>query len=121
MPKEASNHFGERLFPFAKAVAYSDPTLPFEQMEDLPPEIRNAVICAHGKLTPNYQYIMELRKIKEQTKKHQEDYMKSVTEAERKTSTLKRGMKYATIVMIGHLFDTQIFNKCINLFEQNEI
>ena len=30
MPKEASNHFGERLFPFAKAVAYSDPTRPFD-------------------------------------------------------------------------------------------
>lgn len=48
MPKEASNHFGEKLFPFAKAVASSDPTKPYEEMNDLPPEIKKAVICAHG-------------------------------------------------------------------------
>jgi len=31
MPKEASNHFGEQLMPFVKAVAFSNPSLPFEQ------------------------------------------------------------------------------------------
>lgn len=31
MPKEASNHFGERLFPFVEAVVDSDPTKPFEE------------------------------------------------------------------------------------------
>ena len=30
MPKEASNHFGQKLKPFLKAVAYSNPDLPFE-------------------------------------------------------------------------------------------
>lgn len=32
MPKEASNHFGERLMPFVVAVANSDQTLPFDKM-----------------------------------------------------------------------------------------
>jgi len=31
MPKEASNHFGEKLFPFAKAVVNSDPTCPLRR------------------------------------------------------------------------------------------
>jgi alpha-aminoadipic semialdehyde synthase len=31
MPKEASNHFGEKLMPFVKAIVNSDPTLPFDQ------------------------------------------------------------------------------------------
>ena len=48
MPKEASNHFGEKLFPFVRAVINSDASKPFEEMDDLPPEIRKAVICAHG-------------------------------------------------------------------------
>lgn len=65
MPKEASNHFGEKLYPFAKAVVNSDPTLPFEKMTDIPEEIRNAIICVHGELTPNYRYIMRMRKLRE--------------------------------------------------------
>lgn len=66
MPKEASNHFGEKLMPFVKAVALSDFSLPFELQNDLPPEIKKAVICCHGKLTPSYEYIAELRKLREQ-------------------------------------------------------
>jgi len=30
MPKEASNHFGEQLFSFVKAVSNSNPKLPFD-------------------------------------------------------------------------------------------
>jgi hypothetical protein len=36
-------------------------------MDDLPEEIKKAVIVAHGELTTPYMYISELRKIKEQT------------------------------------------------------
>jgi alpha-aminoadipic semialdehyde synthase len=68
MPKEASNHFGEQLMPFVRAVAFSNPNLPFADQVDLPAEIRNAVICSHGELTPKYQYITELRRIREVAK-----------------------------------------------------
>ena len=37
-------------------------------MDDVPPELKNAMICAHGSLTPPYKYIAELRKINEETK-----------------------------------------------------
>jgi len=70
MPKEASNHFGDKLVPFTKAVALSNPDASFEEMTDLPPEIRNALICCHGELTPKFKYIEEMRKIREQTRKH---------------------------------------------------
>lgn len=56
--------------PFIKPVAYSDPKLPFDKMDDIPLEIKKAVICCHGELTPYYSYIAEMRKIKESTKKH---------------------------------------------------
>jgi alpha-aminoadipic semialdehyde synthase len=70
MPKEASNHFGEKLMPFVKAIVNSNPNLPFDQQDDLPPEIRKAVIVCHGELTPSYKYIEELRSIRQQAKKH---------------------------------------------------
>lgn len=61
MPKEASNHFGSKLLPFVEAVVKSDFSKPFAEQTDLPDEIRNAIITAHGKLTPDYEYIQELR------------------------------------------------------------
>jgi alpha-aminoadipic semialdehyde synthase len=54
MPKEASNHFGSQLMQFVKKVAESDASLPVDGMVDLPPEISNAIICAHGQLTKKY-------------------------------------------------------------------
>jgi hypothetical protein len=36
-------------------------------MDDIPAEIKRAIICCHGELAPSYKYIMEMRKIKEQT------------------------------------------------------
>ncbi len=48
MPVEASRHFGNRLLPFVKEIVKSDFKLPFEMQTDLPLEIKNAVICAHG-------------------------------------------------------------------------
>jgi hypothetical protein len=107
--------------PFVKAVANSDPNLPFDQQMDLPVEIRNAVICCHGKLTPKYEYITGLRLIREKEKKHKEEYMQHVKEAERKTSSLKRGMRFATVVFAGHLFDTKFFNSAIDILEQAHI
>ena len=42
-------------------------------------------------------------------------------ELERKTSTLRRGIKFATIVLTGTLFDTHFFNRCIDIMEQNDL
>lgn len=47
--------------------------------------------------------------------------MQHVKEAERKTSSLKRGMRFATVVFRGHLFDTKFFNNAIDVFEELKI
>jgi len=57
MPKEASNHFGACLKPFIEDVVNSDFSLPFDKQTDIPAEIRGATMTAHGKLTPDYEYI----------------------------------------------------------------
>lgn len=121
MPKEASNHFGEKLFPFAKAVVNSDPSLPFSQMNDIPPEINNAIICCHGELTPNFYYIMKMREFREQTQLAEEEYKQTLKESVRKTSTLRRGMRFTTVVFTGHLFDTQFFNRIVEILNEFDL
>jgi len=68
MPKEASNHFGGCLKPFLKDVIFSDPNKPFDEMDDLPLEIKNAIITCHGELTKYYKYIKTLREANEAKK-----------------------------------------------------
>jgi hypothetical protein len=47
--------------------------------------------------------------------------MQHVKESERKTSSLRRGLKFATVVFNGHLFDTKFFNSAIDIFEACKI
>lgn len=60
---------------FVQPVAHSNAGLDFADQVDLPPEIRSAVICCHGELTPGFKYITELRRIRDIAKQHQQDYM----------------------------------------------
>jgi len=47
--------------------------------------------------------------------------MQHVLEVERKTSSLRRGIRFATVVFNGHLFDTKFFNDAIDVFEELKI
>jgi alpha-aminoadipic semialdehyde synthase len=63
LPFQASEFFGESLFPFIAAIAKSDASLPYEQQaNELPAPVYKAVMTSHGSLTPPFQYIAELRK-----------------------------------------------------------
>ena len=108
MPKEASNHFGSKLMPFVKAVLDSKFDQPWDQVTDLPEEIYNAVIAANGKLTPQYEYIQQLRALNERAAKQDSD-----------GSSI--GAQAFTLQLTGHLFDTKGFNKIIDLCEENDV
>ncbi|PRP85437.1 aminoadipic semialdehyde synthase, partial [Planoprotostelium fungivorum] len=70
-PKEATEYFGDHLMPFLEGLKIkSDVSLPFDQQNDLPPELHKAVITAHGELTPNFKYISEMRKENEKSLKN---------------------------------------------------
>lgn len=56
LPRESSTAFGMALLPFVPAIARADYRVPFEECQ-LPDEIRRAVICYQGELTPNYRYL----------------------------------------------------------------
>ncbi|XP_044048129.1 alpha-aminoadipic semialdehyde synthase, mitochondrial isoform X3 [Siniperca chuatsi] len=60
LPIEATEYFGDRLFPYIWEMLPSDATRPLEE-EDFSPQVRDAVITSNGVLTPKFQYIEKLR------------------------------------------------------------
>ena len=56
LPREASEWFGEALYPFVPALLRADYSVPFEDLA-LPPELKRAVVAHRGHLTPDYGYI----------------------------------------------------------------
>ncbi len=56
LPKEASRHFGDSLYPFLLQLGTLDASLPFSRAEIMP-EIRKALIVWGGELTPEYSYL----------------------------------------------------------------
>ena len=66
-PKEASTDFGNGLAPLIERVSVSDGTASLgQQREQLGPELFNAIITHQCELTPNFKYIADMRKKKEQ-------------------------------------------------------
>nr|CAD7574550.1 unnamed protein product [Timema californicum] len=60
LPLESTDFFGEMLYPYALDILQSDALLPLEQHNFLP-AVHGAIIASNGKLTPNFEYIQELR------------------------------------------------------------
>jgi alpha-aminoadipic semialdehyde synthase len=56
LPRDASEHFGDALFPFLAPLIAADYRLPYERL-DLPPELLRAVIAHAGELTPPFRHL----------------------------------------------------------------
>lgn len=63
IPLEATDAFGNMLYPYIQDIVQSDATKPFEE-ENFDPVVSGAIIASNGKLTPNFEYIMDLRQKK---------------------------------------------------------
>ncbi|MFW9910912.1 MAG: hypothetical protein ACFFEU_00445 [Candidatus Thorarchaeota archaeon] len=58
LPRESSTSFSETLLDYIPALAKTDFTVPFDNLE-LPKELKDAVIVYQGKLTNDYEYLKE--------------------------------------------------------------
>lgn len=114
MPIESSMHFGEKLLPFLEDLVRSDTKTPFEELNDIPDVIKQAILCCNGKLTPNYKYISQLRKYNELQKKEDEE----IAQMKTKSKGLKRSISFTSLCLSGHIFDTHFFNDAIDLLEK---
>ncbi|XP_015208011.1 alpha-aminoadipic semialdehyde synthase, mitochondrial [Lepisosteus oculatus] len=64
LPIEATEYFGDRLFPYIWEMLSSDAALPLEKQQ-FSPQVRDAVIASNGRLTPKFEYIQKLRESRE--------------------------------------------------------
>uniref|UniRef100_T1IMQ8 Uncharacterized protein n=1 Tax=Strigamia maritima TaxID=126957 RepID=T1IMQ8_STRMM len=60
LPLQATDDFGELLFPYIDDILNSDATIPLSE-EKFNPVVYGAVIASNGKLTSNFEYIQDLR------------------------------------------------------------
>ncbi|NXW78017.1 AASS protein, partial [Hirundo rustica] len=65
LPIEATEYFGDMLFPYIEEMLLSEGSEPLEK-QNYSPVVRDAVIASNGSLTPKYQYIQKLRESREQ-------------------------------------------------------
>ncbi|XP_037109733.1 alpha-aminoadipic semialdehyde synthase, mitochondrial [Syngnathus acus] len=77
LPIEATEYFGDRLFPYIWEMLPSDASRPLDQ-EDFSPQVRDAVITSNGALTPKFEYIEKLREQREKSQIVRKSGMKRV-------------------------------------------
>ncbi|NXS55103.1 AASS protein, partial [Brachypteracias leptosomus] len=64
LPIEATEYFGDMLFPYIEEMLLSDGSEPLES-QNYSPVVRDAVIASNGSLTPKFEYIQKLRENRE--------------------------------------------------------
>lgn len=67
LPKESTDFFGDLLYPYALDIIQSEAKKPLEE-HNFTPAVHAAIIASNGKLTPNFQYIQELRQLNQRSK-----------------------------------------------------
>ncbi|CAI7846614.1 unnamed protein product [Closterium sp. NIES-54] len=96
LPKEATNHFGQALFPFLRHLAFS------RTPEDAPAAMQRACITYGGHLCPLFEYIHRIAAARK-------------AEAE----AVPSDKKYTTLVSLnGHLFDRFLINDALDVIER---
>ncbi|XP_048196090.1 alpha-aminoadipic semialdehyde synthase, mitochondrial [Perognathus longimembris pacificus] len=64
LPIEATEYFGDMLYPYVEEMLLSDASQPLES-QNFSPVVRDAVITSNGLLTDKYKYIQKLREDRE--------------------------------------------------------
>jgi alpha-aminoadipic semialdehyde synthase len=101
-PREASAHFSSQLLQFVDALSSLDAEKPFldSYKENFPKEIYNSCIVADGKLTPNFEYIQELRAKNEAAKMASSKTTSNATFS-RAASTNVQGVPQKHVLVLG--------------------
>lgn len=60
LPTESTDFFGNLMMPYALDILNSDATKPLDE-HNFKPSVFGAIIASNGKLTPNFEYIQDLR------------------------------------------------------------
>ncbi|XP_036616026.1 alpha-aminoadipic semialdehyde synthase, mitochondrial [Trichosurus vulpecula] len=77
LPIEATECFGDMLFPYVEEMILSDASQPLES-QNFSPVVRDAVIASNGTLPTKYKYIQKLRESREHAQLRSMDMRKKV-------------------------------------------
>ncbi|XP_049749824.1 alpha-aminoadipic semialdehyde synthase, mitochondrial isoform X1 [Elephas maximus indicus] len=77
LPIEATEYFGDMLYPYVEEMILSDATQPLES-QNFSPVVRDAVITSNGTLPEKYKYIQKLRESREHAQALSMDTKKKV-------------------------------------------
>lgn len=113
LPLEATDYFGKLLMPYIYDIISSDATKPLSQHR-MSQVVEGAVIASNGKLTPNYEYIEDLRNTSRSMKKAQ-----SATAAKVK-KVLVLGAGYVAAPLVEYLTRDDSVNVIIGTAFQKE-
>ncbi|XP_012281223.1 alpha-aminoadipic semialdehyde synthase, mitochondrial [Orussus abietinus] len=67
LPRESTDFFGDLLFPYALDIIHSDAKKPLEE-HNFSPAVHGAIIASNGRLTPNFEYIQEMRQLNQRSR-----------------------------------------------------
>ncbi|KAJ1523300.1 hypothetical protein ONE63_001179 [Megalurothrips usitatus] len=95
LPRESTDFFGDLLYPYALNIIQSDATVPLEK-QSFAPAVYGAIIASNGKLTPNFEYIQELRNQNSRSK--QKEYKEETSQR-----ALVLGAGYVSAPVIEYL------------------
>lgn len=115
LPRESTDFFGDLLIPFAMDILQSDASKPLDAHNFSGP-VYNAIITSNGKLTPNYQYIAELRENNNRSR-HKSD---SSSEGKKQVLVLGAGFVSAPLVEYLHREDKYQIRVASQLKEESD-
>lgn len=98
LPRESTDFFGDHLFPFAMDILQSDASKPLDAHK-FPSPVYGAIITSNGKLTPNYEYIADLRESNRERSRHKSGDIS----AEGKKQVLLLGAGFVSAPVVEYL------------------
>lgn len=84
LPKEATDFFGNLLYPYALDIIQSDAKKPLEE-HNFSSAVNDAIIASNGRLTPDYEYIQGLRQLYQRSK-HKADNRETQSKTVKRSS-----------------------------------
>ncbi|CAL8092598.1 unnamed protein product [Orchesella dallaii] len=102
LPRESTDFFGELLFPYIPEILQSDARQPWDPNEFSQP-ISGAIIASNGKLTPNFEYIADLRHINRSKHKSDSIEVGAATNQQQNKRALVLGAGYVSSPLVEYL------------------
>lgn len=116
LPRESTDFFGDHLLPHAMDILQSDASKPLDAHNFSSP-VYGAIITSNGRLTPNYEYIADLRESNRERSRHKSDVS---VEGKKQVLVLGAGFVSAPVIEYLHRNDKYQIRVASHLKEESD-